>query len=131
MGGGVGKRVFREPPDPARVKALRDGGMTLWEIGNYLGCGYYYARGSQDPEWLARHKEKQAKHNATRREREAAGKAAMRQAAIDNQHRVETYKPKPKEELPAIPADTRSLTARLMGDPLPGRSFLDMKKAKQ
>lgn len=30
--------------------------------------------------------------------------------------------------LRAIPADTRDLTARLMGDPLPGRSALDKKR---
>lgn len=38
-----------------------------------------------------------------------------------------------REELAArlaeIPADTRSLTARIFGDPLPGRSALDRRQA--
>jgi hypothetical protein len=35
------------------------------------------------------------------------------------------YRPDPVVEIPPVPVDTRSFTARQFGDPLPGRSALD------
>lgn len=43
-------------------------------------------------------------------------------------HGFQRFRPTPKELQAlarSIPADTRSLTARIAGDPLPGRSALD------
>lgn len=34
-------------------------------------------------------------------------------------------------KIPPVPRDTRTLTARIFGDPLPGRSALDQKREQE
>jgi len=64
--------------------------------------------------------------------------SSARDREIYNSHNTRKYVPlvergpiKADRErmLASIPDDTRTLTGRIMGDPLPGRSALDMRRA--
>lgn len=71
-----------------------------------------------------RRREVQAARNAMNREMSAARKQAglTYHAARDSEAERGW-----REQLPLMPPDTRNLTARICGDPLPGRSALDMR----
>jgi hypothetical protein len=69
----------------------------------------------------------QAQRNATNREMAAARKAAgLTYHAGKRGTQIEADW---RRQMAAIPDDTRDLTARICGDPLPGRSALDMARA--
>lgn len=56
--------------------------------------------------------------------------ASATKAAAGLRYYVERFDRETLEErLAEIPADTRNLTARICGDPLPGRSALDRRQA--
>jgi hypothetical protein len=97
--------------DKERMRELRNAGMTYAQIGQILSttrASVYY--------WL--------NPNSQQRKREY-NKA--RSAAVRTKVKATRRVPKPSsEQLP--PPDTRALVARIMGDPLPGRSALDMKR---
>lgn len=52
-------------------------------------------------------------------------KEAPKRAALVALRKAQVFKPKSSVPLPAVTADTRSITAKLMGDPPRGRSALD------
>lgn len=95
--------------------------MSIENIANFLGISMYRA----------------SLHKMTEEEADAYLKKRTQQVMAwqkkngRNYQRKETYQPKPLEDLPPIPPDTRSVTGRLMGDPLPGRSYLDKVRAEK
>lgn len=67
------------------------------------------------------------------REKRSAKEKARRSVFYGLAHSIDPNRPKPHEVLRAltsIPRDTRNLTARLCGDPLPGRSALDRRQVQ-
>jgi hypothetical protein len=102
----MAKKMRREnPPQP-------------WQaVGKACGCSADTIRRRLDPKW------REMKAESLRRSR------ARRLAAGQNIVQPKTHPVRQQAEklLAQIPEDTRSLTARLAGDPLPGRSALDRK----
>jgi hypothetical protein len=106
------------------VNAMRAEGKTWKDIAEFLGVGIGNLRFAMDPEFVER-------ANANRRER-------RKHTIRENHKQFKAVKPMnfriedPRDvrgEWP--PPDTRDLTARICGDPLPGRSFLDRMKAQK
>lgn len=101
----------------AHALELRAGGMHWEAVGNAMGLTPNRIRYASDPEWAKMRRER----TAERKRVENAVLAGYPPHFADR--RI------PTEEIDAvlatIPRDTRSLQARLMGDPLPGRSALD------
>lgn len=98
-------------------RRLRDEGMPINRIARELGVG---------DEWIRRrlipgHREKA--NAAWRADHPPTGPSKVK---------IEPYRPK-KDEVDrlraSIPKDTRDFTQRFCGDPLPGRSALDRRRA--
>jgi hypothetical protein len=112
-----------------RAEALRlhRGGMTLQGIMDRFNCSYESARRAVDPAWA---RQRQEQVNEARRRRAlgkepAPGKGGRLYARAET---TKTGRVSPEDiqaRLREVPSDTRSLTAVLLGDPLPGRSALD------
>lgn len=102
-----------------RARALRAGGMSWMRIAALLGVGDDGLRRRLVPGYAER--------------RAAAKRAAYAARSRGEKKRVQVNRVPstgvtPDEAwraLASIPADTRDLTARLFGDPLPGRRALD------
>jgi hypothetical protein len=90
----------RTPQAVETARAMRHSGHTFREIGGELGVHQETIR-----EWLGLKKHR----NIDRLSTGPREKQSFR----------------PTGPLPVVPQDTRSLSARLCGDPLPGRSALD------
>lgn len=97
-------------------------GMSLSFIGRVMGVTHMTVKyWTESPQYRQRHAER---NNELRRIRSAR-----------RMERCQSAKPEPEPErvtidewrrlLREIPKDTRDLTARICGDPLPGRSELD------
>lgn len=100
------------------VKVMLKSNMTWKGIGDCFNVCPETVRRAVDPEY----REKRAKQVAARR---AAGPAPVNpkqatRAYVANDAAIRVAE---------IPHDTRSLTARMFGDPLPGRSALDRRSA--
>jgi hypothetical protein len=119
------------------ARKMRENGRTYEAIADYFGIASTTVRARLNPQYAAAHNEAV---KASRRKRRAAdedfAEAAQSRRAADTKPArghvralvddAEAYR-----QLASIPADTRSLTARLAGDPLPGRSALDMRKQQE
>lgn len=94
---------------------------TPWaEIGRKLGCNPDTIRRRLDPKW---------------REYRAAQIRSVKHAdGYVNMNRVSEVRRSRRDEadrrMAEIPEDTRSVSQRIMGDPLPGRSALDNRNAR-
>jgi lambda repressor-like predicted transcriptional regulator len=118
------RQRIRERKD--EVEKLRAEGLTWIAIANIMRVSVNSLRYAIDQTWADRANElKRAKRKARiegYREQYKAGKFRMAVKTED-----------PREILGELPPqrDTRDLTARLMGDPLPGRSYLDRMRQQQ
>jgi hypothetical protein len=107
------------PETVARAKALRDEGVKWETIAKKLGVGADGLRRRLDPAYRA----KRNQQNAVVRTQRSLGLRNMYRTAhlpADEMARI----------LATVPVDTRGRMARVMGDPLPGRSALDQKRAQ-
>lgn len=100
------------------ARGLKADGFTWAAISRRLDMGYDNLRYRLDP--------------AYHRRQQARWRAAHAKNRFD--HNVPRPEPSPpKSDVAArraeIPLDLRSITARLCGDPLPGRSALDQREA--
>lgn len=96
--------------DPEKIKealAARKSGATYEDLAAMLNC----SKGTVE-RLLQRH--------GMTRKYKPRGPRSLPEAALDAR-----LKQRAREMWFKVPADTRDLTARLMGDPLPGRSALD------
>lgn len=101
----------------ATMRRLHAAGIPLREIAQRFGCGRNAIRRRIDPRWTPR--------QARRRVQKTPIKPAGTLRYVRPEPRVSE-----EEFLRAaalIPPDTRDLTARLFGDPLPGRDALSLK----
>lgn len=127
----VTQRDIRKPSrtKPAKIMEaiapeatrLRQEGLSWGAIGLALGVTGDTAHRAVDPEYSERRK---ALNNEARRSRRHAESSRL----LVGIHRVETDADVARDAarlIAQIPPDTRDLTARLLGDPLPGRSALD------
>lgn len=112
-----GRDLFRP-----RVLELREKGLSNYEIGRRLGISGEAVR------VYAMTETKFARYSEKQRERRRAYRAANGGTERVVRPHIPTNR-KIREDaafrMDEIPADTRDLTARLLGDPLPGRRALD------
>ena len=104
----------RTPALVAKAKELREAGYLFTEIGERLGFN-----DTTIIAWLS--PERARKREEDRRRRD-----------YTYVHNVVERKPSEADymaRLAEIPPDTRNLSQRLMGEPVPGRSALDRKQA--
>jgi hypothetical protein len=97
------------------ARRFRAGGMTWKDLGRCFNVTPETVKYQIDPEWKNRSLERRAE---------------LRQAPRIPSPQPEDASPTRAELaklLRSIPLDTRDLTARICGDPLPGRSALDMR----
>lgn len=92
-------------------------GSTWKEVVRTTGCSIHHVKKALDPEYQERRREKDR-----RRYRQIHA-----QKTAEAGHRAATAIPpsEARRALASIPRDTRNLTARVLGDPLPGRSALE------
>lgn len=103
------------PWDETEAKAMLARGTSWTQIASYFGSTTTTIRCWLDPEYAAH-----CRQRINDRRREKAGTRPMR-------HTVAWARPPEADtaaRLAEIPPDTRSLTQRLCGDPLPGRDAL-------
>jgi hypothetical protein len=103
-----------EPWDKEKAQAMRDQGMAFARIGEYFGI--------TDMTVMCRLDEKYAEYRRRRINKLRGRDGPPLRLTLAPERRP------PKEDVAArlaeIPPDTRSLTQRLFGDPLPQRSAL-------
>ena len=103
------------------MRLMREKGVSFAEIGRLLGCDPETIKARIDPRFAELKRENTRRRRAAeRREPVATGKPVV--------HIVPKWARPSEAEIRAarerIPEDTRDLTGRLFGDPLPGRSAL-------
>lgn len=105
------------PENIAKARQLRDAGMCMEHIARQLGIGSGYTiKRWLDPKTA----------EANRLMQRLTHKP--RPAPTPNWLRTDRHRPTQADiqaRLAEIPPDTRSITARIFGDPLPGRRALD------
>jgi hypothetical protein len=107
------RKIWNEVPfsadDLRKARSLRNTGSSWRRVAAVFGCSDEAVRSRLDPAY-----------------------AAVRRARFDAPSvKTEPGRVSPDEAkrlLATIPADTRSRNAKLMGDPLPGRSALDQRE---
>lgn len=114
----VSEKTLRLQADREIIQQLLDKGASFRQIGLKYGCSYTLVQYVMKPEMK---KDRRRKTN-DRKNQDTTGV------------KPRSYgKPEPKVivEGELEPPDTRDLTGRMFGDPLPGRSYLDRMRAKQ
>lgn len=103
-------------PTVKHINKLREQGMPWEDICEYFGAKMTEVRGMVDPAWLQRRRDYNRTYQEEVRKKTEGGDTDNLRFSrhIDEMKR-------------RIPQDTRGLTARMFGDPLPGRSALDMR----
>jgi hypothetical protein len=104
-----------------RIKVMRTRGTPWKTIETETGYSYFIIKSNLDPDFA----EKQAI-----RSRELRGERRAAPPQSDRRPRAGIAEPtiSIEEIWRSLPRDTRGFTARVCGDPLPGRSALDQKK---
>jgi len=119
-------RAKLTPEQKIKAIALRRAGHTFTEIGEVFNVGKDAIRRATDPEW--------ARRRCEQINRSRSANPRIRDRSKDRPRVRDRSKEArgPKGPLPTeaeirrlIPEDTRDLTGRIFGDPLPGRSALD------
>ncbi len=110
----------------AEARQMRSEGMTWTALARRFGCASDTVKRALDPAFRQRRAEgiKAARENRQRSVEMPRGRPAN--FVISEGTAVARDAARLME---LVPKDTRSLTARLFGDPLPGRSALDQRKA--
>jgi hypothetical protein len=105
-----------------RVDAMRAKGMTWAAIAGAHDISVDKLRRAADPAFrrktMARHRRRNQRQKQAMAESGVMLAGALRERGAPSRQDIEA-------RLAEIPPDTRGLTARIMGDPLPGRSALD------
>lgn len=107
------------------IRSMRLAGRSWLSISAAVGAGVEAIRRAVDPEWAAKRREGQ---NANRKRLRIS-----RDLPSPKQQRPDTNRPtldEARRAIAGVPRDTRDLTSRLLGDPLPGRSALDRKEPR-
>ena len=108
------------------IAEQRKAGLSWDAIAKAIGVGHFTILMYKDPESYA--KEKERRRLQRERERRELGVTPGRpkgyRKLANAVHKVEVLGERE-------PPDTRDLTGRILGDPLPGRSYLDRMKAQQ
>lgn len=102
------------------ARAMRKNGMAWYRIGKVFGVAEDTVRAAIEPGFAEMRREQKNLRRRARKENCAfltpVGVSRATREATKNDFLA---------RLAEIPPDTRSLTARIAGDPLPGRSALD------
>ena len=118
-----GAKSLLTPEQIEEASRLADAGWTYARIGERFGCAYGTIRLVLDADYAVN---RRIGARETRQRRYKPEKRASK-TARENATAV-SVKEDAAARLAEIPSDTRSLTARLAGDPLPGRSALDRRQ---
>jgi hypothetical protein len=129
--GGVRRAAERGRPTDVPHEVLeevvcrREAGEAWSHAASAVGFSVEVLRARLDPEFLARRKAQWAKRPKDFRLK------YYRETSIGAvRHTIERIRPDEVERLrDTVPLDTRNFTGKAMGDPLPGRSALDAKRA--
>jgi hypothetical protein len=129
------------------AREMHAAGTSYRDIGRHFATDATTVRMRLDPEYAASRRAKAnecrrsntAKAAAAKRETDRESRrnykevsAAKREAGITYSHSGAKLEAEWRRQLETMPKhDTRSLTGRLAGDPLPGRSALDMRKQQE
>ena len=104
------------------ARELHARGWTFRRIGERLGCAFHTVKRVLDPDYAVK------RRIAVREARQIREPSLPRKTAQESATAV-SVKEDAAARLAEIPKDHRSLTGRLFGDPLPGRSALDRRQA--
>lgn len=116
---GKKQNEFLTPEQEEQVRAMREKGLSWYAISKQLDLTYYTVR-SIEPGYVEKCRQRGRKSSKARTNPESSPSL---QAALARKREL-------AEKLATIPEDTRDMTARLMGDPLPGRSSLDLMRGR-
>lgn len=105
------------------VRRMREAGASWQHICRTLGTTHDTARRAVDPEYAAMRRLK----NSTNRKAKRLSKPRTRENHVVEDHKNRPTAAEAAAAIASVPADTRGVTARMLGDPLPGRSALDKK----
>lgn len=106
----------KHPEQDARtVRELRRQGMSWKDIGHQIGCSGTTARCLVDQDYA-----EMRRNDINYRRRHGPSPNSRRSVRVVDD-----------KNLPKVPEDTRTLTGRVFGDPLPGRSAYDKLKMEK
>jgi hypothetical protein len=114
----ISEKTARLLEDKEKIERLVAEGKSMREIGAMYGCSSTLVLYTIRPD-IRKNRQKQAN------DRKNADLTGLKPRTWS--------KPEPKVVVLGVPEprDTRDLTGRMFGDPLPGRSYLDRIRAKQ
>jgi hypothetical protein len=107
------------------IAAKREQGVSWHEIAFLLGIGKFTITMYSNPERYEREKEHKRRHRE--RERQALGiegRPKGYRKLAEAVHKIEVLGERE-------PPDTRDLTGRILGDPIPGRRWIDRMKQQE
>lgn len=122
MSRGATSHLTQEQIEEARQ--LRARNWTFQRIGEHLGCAFHTVKRVLDPDYAVK---RRIQVREARDKREPKGYVPSRKTARENATAV-SVKEDAAARLAEVPKDDRSLTARMFGDPLKGRSALDRRQ---
>lgn len=111
------ERVKVAQDDLARMRKLFRKGASWSEIARRTGYSYEIVRRRLDPAYAAMRRDRKRKWRTGNGVAALDPKKATRAGVSSDAHKL----------MNMVPRDTRDLTGRVFGDPLPGRSALDMR----
>lgn len=107
-----------DPDQHRRVLAMRARRVPWSEIARRLGQTWHQVRADHDPNYRKQRNAKDARRRRAAMADAGCVPVGVTRKSPQEHRRIEAA-------AAALANDTRDLTARLMGDPLPGRSALD------
>lgn len=118
-----GAKIHLTQEQIEEASRLADAGWTPTRIGEKLGFHRQTVQRAIDSDW------QEMRNWQVREARQRRYKPGRRIPKTDRENATSiSVKEDAAARLAEIPPDTRSLTARLAGDPLPGRSALDKRQ---
>lgn len=112
----------------AQARKLRAEGKTLHEVANILGYNYTTISRNTKPGGLAKHRDRQAEYYRRKTERAEVKQRRIADGSVfgsaGNCGEAPHVRERAERLMAQIPHDTRNLTQRMFGDPLPQRSAL-------
>lgn len=110
------------PEQITKARALRNNGYGWTDIGTAVGSTYYNVRRVLDPEWAQ--KRRDGINSLRRRERGPQKSSSCGQV----RGAIEAHNPHFDPRRDGV-IEPKTINQALLGDPLPGRSALDRKRA--
>jgi IS30 family transposase len=106
------------------LQRMRDLGMTNRQIADRLGCSRNTVNMRFNEDAYRARLAKMVDYRAAKKANAPVKQARVKDKPSDKPFRIEDYLWPQQTIVVVMPPDTRDLTGKLLGDPIPGRGFV-------